>query len=727
MKRKAEDEPTEEPLRKKPSRGLNGSSHFRDGLLQQAGEYHDQYLTSEPYQHGIIQNLLDPQLLRKVRTEIQDNLSFTPKETDIYKIHQSGDLANLDGLEDSSLKRLPSLLTLRDALYSPAFRDFLSTVTGSGPLSGKKTDMAINVYMPGCHLLCHDDVIGSRRVSYILYLTDPDQPWKPEWGGALRLYPTIVHQDKDGKEIKVPSPDHSVSMPPAFNQLSFFAVQPGESFHDVEEVYARQKGSKEANDEGDEARVRMAISGWYHIPQQGEDGFVEGLEESLAERSSLQQLQGSGDQYDKPLPAVRQYDNNGSRQEEEEITGGPDEDLLTEEDLEFLLKYMAPSYLTPDTLESVSATFGDECSICLEKFLSSKFSTSLKANIEKQESEALPSTSEEIEKAGPWGVARPPHKHRFLYQQTPGAECVGDSVDSPIQDLLGNLLPSQAFRKWLQLATGLTLSSHDFLARRFRRGKDYTLATGYTGDESQLEIILSITPSSRWSGDEDPVVKEDASDATQAEASAESKDKEPAKDQVPEAEEGKDTEPSKDQLPGTEDAGFGGYIAYMASDDADDASSNNGSNDGVEVPPDLSTGGRASKPSTQKPKPKSNKADPAVYQAATDEEDDGVLFSMQPSWNTLGLVLRDKGVMRFTKYVSCKARGDRWDVLGECGVIFGDDGADGNDGDDGASTVGGDKEEEDEDEEQPAFSQQQSGLSFGHEDSETEIESLQSD
>ena len=41
----------------------------------------------------------------------------------------------------------------------------------------------------GCHLLCHDDVIGTRRVSYIIYLTDPDDEWRQEDGGALELYP----------------------------------------------------------------------------------------------------------------------------------------------------------------------------------------------------------------------------------------------------------------------------------------------------------------------------------------------------------------------------------------------------------------------------------------------------------------------------------------------------------------------------------------------------------
>ena len=43
--------------------------------------------------------------------------------------------------------------------------------------------------MIGCHLLCHDDVIGTRRVSYIIYLTDPDDEWEERDGGALELYP----------------------------------------------------------------------------------------------------------------------------------------------------------------------------------------------------------------------------------------------------------------------------------------------------------------------------------------------------------------------------------------------------------------------------------------------------------------------------------------------------------------------------------------------------------
>ncbi len=45
---------------------------------------------------------------------------------------------------------------------------------GCGDLSDQ-TDCACNVHAAGGHLLCHDDVIGNRRVSYIIYLTGGSQ------------------------------------------------------------------------------------------------------------------------------------------------------------------------------------------------------------------------------------------------------------------------------------------------------------------------------------------------------------------------------------------------------------------------------------------------------------------------------------------------------------------------------------------------------------------------
>lgn len=569
-----------------------------------------------------------------MRDEIRANVSFTPKETDIYKIHQSGDLANLDGLEDDALAKLPSLLSLRDALYSQTFRDYVSGITGCGPLSGRKTDMAINVYTPGSYLLCHDDVIGSRKVSYILYLTDPDLPWKAEWGGALRLFPVAERTGEDGKKAKTPGPDVVKVIPPAWNQLSFFAVQPGESFHDVEEVYHAAGGKKELERDG--GRVRMAISGWFHIPQIGEDGWVEGAEEKAAKNSGLMQLQGNPDQYDRPEARPVAVEPSESSQES-------DESMLDEADLEFLLRYIAPTYLTPDTLERVAEHFEENFSITVPGILCAKFADRLRTYVEAQEATPLPQKSSAIEKKSAWKVARPPHKQRYLYQR-PGDSSKDDS--SPIKELLEVLLPSRQFRAWLQMATKSTVESHDLVARRFRRGKDYTLATGHDG-KPRLELNLGFTPTSGW-GDELETDDDDEEDedGDQSDASSEastvrngapaangkakssgasSKDKGKGKEKAPAKNEsnGKDKEAAEEE--DEEEGEVGGHEVYMAGDDDDNE-------------------------------------DAAVYKSSAD--DDNVLFFQAAAWNKMTLVLRDSGTLRFVKYVSRNAKGDRWDVSG---------------------------------------------------------------
>ncbi|RYC58521.1 hypothetical protein CHU98_g7684, partial [Xylaria longipes] len=56
--------------------------------------------------------------------------------------------------------------------------------------------------------------------------------------------------------------------------------------------------------------------------------------------------------------------------------------------------------------------------------------------------------------------------------------------------------------------------------------------------------------------------------------------------------------------------------------------------------------------------------DAAIYKSSADEEGDNILFFQAAAWNRMSLVLHDKGVLRFVKYVSRRARGDRWDVCG---------------------------------------------------------------
>ena len=101
------------------------------------------------------------------------------------------------------------------------------------------------------------------------------EAWKPEWGGALELYPVKIGADKIEEPLNVPSK----IIPPSWNQFVFFEVQPGHSFHSVEEVTV---------DEGGSDRQRLSISGWFHKAQEGEEGY-EG-EEMEKQKSSLEQL-----------------------------------------------------------------------------------------------------------------------------------------------------------------------------------------------------------------------------------------------------------------------------------------------------------------------------------------------------------------------------------------------------------------------------------------------------
>ncbi|KAI7473467.1 hypothetical protein KC357_g5483 [Hortaea werneckii] len=650
--------------------------------------YAKDYAASAPYKHAVVSHLINDSLLRNVRQEILENIHFTPKETDIYKIHQSGDLANLDGLDASSLERLPSLLKLRDALYGSEFRHWISEVSGAGPVSGRKTDMAVNVYVPGCHLLCHDDVIGSRRVSYILYLTDPDKPWQAGWGGALRLYPVDDRKGEDGKSYKVPRAEWSKVIPPAWNQLSFFAVQPGESFHDVEEVYHRPASSEEG-DEVDGGRFRMAISGWFHIPQEGEEGYEPGLEEKLAEKSSLQQLQGKvKDQFDEPKDSFVEPESRAKANPTETGSSKDEEaaEELSEKDLEFLLQYMTPNYLTPDTVEELSDLFAEESTLQLSNFLNKKFSAQLREQMDG--ANPAPTKREMI-------TSRPPHKHRFQYLR-PSTPPSAAAELSPYEQLLDILLPSLEFRKWLSLATGLTLAKCSILARHFRRGLDYQLAQSYEGEDTQLEFTLSLTPTKGWGADDLPEPNGEAEadaaegaedDNDEEEESATGKRKKSESKDNPPAE-----EPAPETLPQDEDEdedNVGGYELYMAGDDLadddDDDASDASSNHGVEVPANIAshTGAGDRRSAKKQKKPSAAAADPAIYQSNGDEDgDDGILFSNPASWNTLSVVLRDQGTLKFVKYVSGKAAGDRWDFTGAFGVE-----------DDGEEEVGEEDEE----------------------------------
>lgn len=453
---------------------------------------------SQPYRWGTVTELLDDNLLRSVRKEVIGEIAFTKKETDIYKVYQSGDLANLSGLDWDDLSRLPSLYKLRAAIYSEEFRDFISTVTGCGKLSGVKTDMSINTYTKGCHLLTHDDVIGSRRVSFILYMPDPDSTWKSHYGGGLRLFPAIVPN--------VPETDWSNKLIPQFNQIAFFTVQPGLSFHDVEEVRVDKQ--------------RLLIQGWFHIPQPGEDGYIPGEQEQTEAKSTLQQLQTKElQEYDFPKPLRDDFSPA-------QVKALANTLLFTEHETEYLSRFLNPVYLNTEYLEKLNELFAEESVVEIAQFLNKDYADFLQSTLRKTELERkTPATLKEVQ--FPWKCAVPPHKQRYLYidgkSQFPLTEsairernhigsqelanfeltkqlCELDS-DRKLAELCC-FMKSSAFCKWLVLVTGLVTTSDQILARKFRPGQDFILATATDknlarGSEMNalLEATLNLTPS----------------------------------------------------------------------------------------------------------------------------------------------------------------------------------------------------------------------------------------
>lgn len=579
---------------------------FYPGLFgpENVQQLHQAYANSEPFKYAIIEKLFQDDLLKNVKDECMNELSFTEKETDIYKVNQTGDLASLSYLSEAQLALFPNLVALRDALYSSEFRKFIQAATGCGALSGTKQDMSVNSYTQGCHLLNHDDVIGTRRVSYILYMPLPyGQEWQKEWGGALELYP--VQPSADG----IPEPEAAPckAIPPSWNQFIFFEVQPGKSFHSVEEVVV-----------GGDGRARLSISGWFHAAQQGEEGYQ--ADQAVPElKSSREQLTSSSTTF-------VAYPDSGSL-----YPDGP----LRKEYVTYLLKFLNPVYLQPRTMMALMARFVAESNIELHHFLSASLVSKLEPDLRRaDQADGLDGKTRQGKipphtagVSGAWSARGPPHKWRYCtLQKTTEPPRESDTILRQLQD---EVFPSDAFRAWLSILTKLLPLSYAVEARRFRPGLDYTLATS-EGDESRLDVVLGLTPQ---------VEVEENETRSNGKSKANEKDEEPH---------------------GWQAGEWGGWECYMAPHDEED--------DPAVYRSGSSKKHQANNASGSQDHDGDDDVDDAGNKEQEDEEDESTLLTVQPSFNRLLLVLRDEGVMRFVKYVSAAAAGSRWDLCAEFNV-----------------------------------------------------------
>ncbi|KAF0274975.1 hypothetical protein FOG51_00153 [Hanseniaspora uvarum] len=549
---------------------------------------------STPYEWGFLDKPFNPVLLNNIRKEIESNISFTEKETDIYRVNQSGDLANLNKLSNEQIvERLPNLYVLQNIIYSKYWRDYISKLLNCGPLSASKTDLSVNTYDKGCHLLIHDDVISSRRVSFILYLPDESLDWKVSFGGNLKLYDSFTKN--------IPMSDASKRFIPQFNSMAFFNVQPGYSFHEVEEVKVDKH--------------RISIQGWYHIPQEGEEGYIKGEEEEWIKQnnSTLKQLKsGSNENNLKNF----EFPNSNNYQNIDNFTS-----VLDEDDKKLLAQYINPKY-SIENLAALSESFQASNKLILKNFLHERYAQVLKKDIRQYEINVdAPKDYKSIQH--PWKCAWPTNKWRFLYID--GKKFFKITKDKSIDELISEekalkvnwkelsedyqneintmmeeegcqsdafitdddmdlasenniikllelmtFIQSSTFKKYLTLLSNIdSIKKESIMIRRFRPGYDYTLAT--TGNNS-LDFNLGLTPTQNW------------------------------------------------------DYKNGGYHLYMKNEEAE------------------------------------GEDDDAVYKK--NEEDDGVLLNEVPEFNKLVIIKRSKMDLEFVKYLSSSCNGSRWDIQG---------------------------------------------------------------
>ena len=439
---------------------------------------------AQPYRHCVMEKVVNENRLRAVRQEIIHNLKATYKETDIYKVLQTGDLANLDGLPEEELKQLHHLKTLKDELYSNEFRSFIQEITGCGELTDK-TDCSCNIYAQGGHLLCHDDVIGTRRVSYILYLTNPEDTWKNEDGGALALYDCIPNPQDKEKKLPLPESHPVKRILPLWNTMVMFAVLPGKSFHDIEEVVTSEN-------------PRLSISGWYHGPTPPEG----------SEKATLNQILVNGKngvaQADPQTSALAQFDSV------DPFLALPSavhvQDWLNEEDITALGKFINVQYLVKNSVDQIARKFVDESHIQLHEFLNTAWTERLEADLiacadggENYNENKIPSYTSGVKEG--WKVRGPTHKQRYLELDQSQSVSFGDSrVGYVLKQLSDECFSTQAFQKLLSCMTKVAINSKRSAVRRFRPGLDYTLAhNGVETKGYQLDATFCfVDTSDKW-------------------------------------------------------------------------------------------------------------------------------------------------------------------------------------------------------------------------------------
>ena len=180
------------------------------------------FLENKPFSHFSIKNFLKEEKAIELLKHLQQEKFFL-KDSDLFTFLQTNDLI-------SSKNKI--LGEFRGVFASEKFINYIKELTNV-EISNDKLDMFASLYQDTHYLLPHDDQLDSRKIAYVLFLSNQ------KTNGELALY-----DSKEGTPIKV-----SKQIFPEFNKFILFKVS-DKSFHEIKEVI------------GDTPRI--AITGWFH-------------------------------------------------------------------------------------------------------------------------------------------------------------------------------------------------------------------------------------------------------------------------------------------------------------------------------------------------------------------------------------------------------------------------------------------------------------------------------
>ncbi|HLG24415.1 MAG TPA: 2OG-Fe(II) oxygenase family protein [Candidatus Nanoarchaeia archaeon] len=179
------------------------------------------FFISKPYPNFELKDFFTSSKIEKLRKEVLKE-QFSKQDRDLFSFSNTKEL---------NTSKSGFVMEFYAFLMSGEFLELMGKLTGE---KLNKIDMHAHSFKQGDYLLFHDDVVGQRKIAYIVYLA---KGFVSKDGGRLLLY-DVKNPRKPAKEIV-----------PSFNSVAGFKVSEI-SLHVVEEV----KSNKQ----------RLTVGGWFY-------------------------------------------------------------------------------------------------------------------------------------------------------------------------------------------------------------------------------------------------------------------------------------------------------------------------------------------------------------------------------------------------------------------------------------------------------------------------------